>query len=72
MEKNNKKPSTGKKATFQASKQIEDKIKEATMKVELLRVSRNALKDFDAEIFEGPKKVGGFYTELSDYEKNGF
>ena len=72
MVNNNKKPSTGKKATFQASKWIEDKIKEATMKVELRDVSRNLLKDFDAELFEGPKKVGGFYTELSDYEKKIF
>ena len=58
--------------TFQASKQIEDKIKEATMKVELGHVSRNFLKDFDPELLEGPKKEGGFYTEWSDYEKKVF
>ena len=72
MENNNKKPSTGKKVTFQASKQIEDKIKGAEMKVQLVHVSRNFLKDSDPELFEGPKKVGVFYTEWSDYEKKGF
>ena len=65
-----KKTPNVKKVTFhKSSKIIENKIRVARLKIELRHVSRNLMKDFDAALFEKPKKLGGHYTEWSDYEK---
>ena len=44
---------------FRASKQMEEKIELARLKIELRHASRNLLKDFDAKLFEEPKKLEG-------------